>query len=97
MAAFPFQNAMSVREETIAPSFSIQATRPKNRTEGKIYRYAKEADLIRIGVRHAKTSVSLQDPDGELPQEQHEKGQVSRHRRHCIRWKNQLPKNWRFE
>ena len=42
MAAPPFQNAMSVREETIAPSFSIQATRPKNRTEGKIYRYERE-------------------------------------------------------
>ena len=35
----PFQNAMSVREETFIPSFSVQATRPKNRTEGKIYRY----------------------------------------------------------
>lgn len=35
-------NAMSVREETIAPSFSIQATRPKNRTEGKIYRILME-------------------------------------------------------
>ena len=30
---------MSVREETFIPSFSVQATRPKNRTEGKIYRY----------------------------------------------------------
>ena len=34
----PFQNAMSVREETFTP-FSVQALRPKNKTEGKIYRY----------------------------------------------------------
>ena len=34
----PFQNAMSVREETFIPSFAVQAIRPKNRTEGKIYR-----------------------------------------------------------
>ena len=38
MAASPFQNAMSVREETFTP-FSVQALRPKNKTEGKIYRY----------------------------------------------------------
>ena len=34
----PFQNAMSEREEDAFPHFSIQARRPTNRTEGKIYR-----------------------------------------------------------
>ena len=47
MATPPFQNAMSVREETIVPSFSIQATRPKNRTEGKIYRYETKRNELR--------------------------------------------------
>jgi len=34
---FPPHNAMSEREEDAFPHFSIQARRPTNRTEGKIY------------------------------------------------------------
>ena len=38
---------MSAREETFIPSFPAQATRPKNRTEGKIYRYETKRNELR--------------------------------------------------